>query len=63
MELRAKMSNEVLYESIFLGVVGTFESAFQDRQMHSHITRVKKKICPENNSGVVTGNHLNMNFS
>lgn len=62
MELRTKMSNEVLHENILLGMVGTFESAFQDRQMQGHISRVKN-VGQKNNSGVVTDNHLNMNFS
>lgn len=56
------MWNEVLYESISLGMVGTFESAFQDRQMQGHISRVKN-AGQKKTSGVVTGNHLNMNFS
>lgn len=48
---------------VFLqGIVGTFESAFQDKQMPGHISRVKN-VGQKNNSGVVTDNHLNMNLS
>lgn len=62
MKLRTKISNKVFCESILLGVVSTFESAFQDRQMTGHIKRVKN-VGQKNNSGVVTDNHLNMNLS
>jgi len=62
MELRIKKLTELLHKSNWLGVVDTYESAFQGKEMQGHISRVKT-VGHDNNPGIIKDNHLNMNFS